>query len=96
VRVKRIDLPPEVSSAVLRSVNSERQILARQFRATGRERALEIRGDADRQVVVVAADAYKKAEETAATAMRSRRRSTRARSTRIRSSTGFTAASTRT
>jgi membrane protease subunit HflC len=45
-------------------MNSERQILARQFRATGRERALEIRGDADRQVVVVAADAYRRAEET--------------------------------
>ena len=64
VRVKRIDLPPEVSTAVYDRMNSERQILARQFRATGRERALEIRGDADRQVVVVAADAYKKAEET--------------------------------
>ncbi len=64
VRVKRIDLPPEVSSAVYDRMNSERQILARQFRATGRERALEIRGDADRQVVVVAADAYRKAEET--------------------------------
>jgi membrane protease subunit HflC len=45
-------------------MNSERQILARQFRATGRERALEIRGDADRQVVVIAADAYRQAEET--------------------------------
>jgi membrane protease subunit HflC len=64
VRVKRIDLPPEVSSAVFDRMNSERQILARQFRATGRERALEIRADADRQVVVIAADAYRKAEET--------------------------------
>ena len=64
VRVKRIDLPPEVSTAVYDRMNSERQILARQFRATGRERALEIRGDADRQVVVVAADAYRQAEET--------------------------------
>lgn len=64
VRVKRIDLPPEVSSAVFDRMNSERQILARQFRATGRERALEIRADADRQVVVIAAEAYRKAEET--------------------------------
>ena len=64
VRVKRIDLPPEVSSAVYDRMNSERQILARQFRATGRERALEIRADADRQVVVIAAEAYRKAEET--------------------------------
>lgn len=64
VRVKRIDLPPEVSSAVFDRMNSERQILARQFRATGRERALEIRADADRQVVVIAAEAYRTAEET--------------------------------
>jgi modulator of FtsH protease HflC len=63
VRVKRIDLPPEVSNAVYDRMNSERQILGRQFRATGRERALEIRADADRQVVVIAADAYRRAEE---------------------------------
>lgn len=63
VRVKRIDLPPEVSSAVYDRMNSERQILARQFRATGREKSLEIRGDADRQVVVIAADAYRQAED---------------------------------
>jgi membrane protease subunit HflC len=63
VRVKRIDLPPEVSNAVYDRMNSERQILGRQFRATGRERALEIRADADRQVVVIAADAYSRAEE---------------------------------
>lgn len=63
VRVKRIDLPPEVSNAVYDRMNSERQILGRQFRATGRERSLEIRADADRQVVVIAADAYSRAEE---------------------------------
>jgi len=64
VRVKRIDLPPEASTAVYERMNSERQILARQFRATGRERALGIRADADRQAVVIAANAYKEAEQT--------------------------------
>jgi len=63
VRVKRIDLPPEVSTAVYDRMNSERQILARQFRATGKERSLEIRANADREVVVIAADAYRQAEE---------------------------------
>jgi membrane protease subunit HflC len=63
VRVKRIDLPAEVSSAVYDRMNSERQILARQFRATGRERALEIRANADREVVVIGADAYREAEQ---------------------------------
>jgi membrane protease subunit HflC len=64
VRVKRIDLPPQVSTAVYDRMNSERQILARQFRATGREMALGIRADADRQSVVIAAEAYREAEET--------------------------------
>ncbi len=63
VRVKRIDLPADVSSAVYDRMNSERQILARQFRATGRERALEIRANADREVIVIAADAYRQAEQ---------------------------------
>ena len=37
VRVKKIDLPPEVSSAVYDRMNSEREIEAQQHRATGRE-----------------------------------------------------------
>jgi len=64
VRVKRIDLPPQVSTAVYDRMNSERHILARQFRATGRELALGIRADADRQSVVLAAEAYRKGQET--------------------------------
>lgn len=63
VRVKRIDLPTEVSSAVYERMNSERQIEARQYRATGRELALGIRADAERQTVVIEAQAYKQAEQ---------------------------------
>ena len=62
VRVKQIDLPPEVSSAVYDRMNSEREIEAAQHRATGRELDLGIRADADRQVVVVEAEAYREAE----------------------------------
>jgi membrane protease subunit HflC len=64
VRVKRIDLPPEVSSAVYERMNSERQIEARQHRANGRELALGVRADADRQTVVIGAEAYREAEQT--------------------------------
>ena len=64
VRVKRIDLPPDVSSAVYARMNSEREIEARQFRAQGRELALGIRADADRQVAVIGANAYKEAQQT--------------------------------
>jgi membrane protease subunit HflC len=63
VRVKRIDLPTEVSTAVYDRMNSERQIEARQYRATGRELALGIRADAERQTVVIEAEAYRQAEQ---------------------------------
>ena len=63
VRVKQIDLPPEVSSAVYERMNSEREIEAQQHRATGRELDLGIRADADRQVVVIEAEAYREAEQ---------------------------------
>jgi membrane protease subunit HflC len=63
VRVKQIDLPPDVSAAVYDRMNSERTIEARQHRAQGNELALGIRADADRQVVVIDANAYKTAEQ---------------------------------
>lgn len=62
VRVKRIDLPSEVSSKVYDRMASERQVLARQYRAEGREKAQEIRADAERTKVVIGALAYKEAE----------------------------------
>ena len=63
VRVKRIDLPDDVRGAVFDRMNSERQIEARQHRAQGEELALGIKADADRQVVVIEANAYKEAEQ---------------------------------
>lgn len=63
VRVKRIDLPTEVSTAVYDRMNSERQIEARQYRAQGRELAVGIRADAERQTVVIEANAYNEAEQ---------------------------------
>ncbi len=62
VRVKKIDLPDLVSSAVYSRMNSERQIEAQQHRATGQEKALAIRAGADRQAVVIKAEAYREAE----------------------------------
>ncbi|MCZ6641164.1 MAG: protease modulator HflC [Gammaproteobacteria bacterium] len=64
VRVKRIDLPTEVSATVYDRMQSERQIEARQYRAQGEELALGIRADADRQTVVIQAEAYRDAEQT--------------------------------
>ena len=63
VRVKRIDLPPEVSTNVYERMNSEREIEARQYRAEGQERAFAIRAEADRQAVVIEAEAYRESEQ---------------------------------
>jgi len=63
VRVKRIDLPEEVSNSVFQRMTSEREVLAREHRARGRELALGIRADADRQVVVIEAEAFRQAEQ---------------------------------
>ena len=63
VRVKRIDLPTDVEEAVYQRMNSAREIEARQYRASGEEKAIGIRADADRQVTVINAEAYREAEE---------------------------------
>ena len=62
VRVKRIDLPPEVSQSVYDRMNTERDIEAREHRAKGQELAVGIRADADKQKEVTLAEAYSAAE----------------------------------
>ena len=62
VRLKRIDLPTEVSSTVYERMRSERSRVAREFRARGEKEAITIRADADRQRTIIAAEAYRDAE----------------------------------
>ena len=62
VRVKRIDLPQEVSSQVFRRMTAEREKEARELRSTGKERAEKIRASADRERTIELANAYKDAE----------------------------------
>jgi membrane protease subunit HflC len=62
VRLKRIDLPAEVSQNVYERMRSERARVAREFRARGEKEAITIRADADRSRTVVAANAYRDAE----------------------------------
>lgn len=62
VQVKRIDLPPDVSSSVFRRMEAERERVARDFRSQGSEAAERIRSDADRQRVVILAEAFREAE----------------------------------
>lgn len=62
VRVKRIDLPEDVSESVFLRMTSERKREAREHRAKGREQAEVIQADADRQQAIIEAEAYRDAE----------------------------------
>ncbi|RNL60946.1 protease modulator HflC [Zhongshania marina] len=62
VRVKRIDLPSQVSQSVFDRMKSEREREAREHRSTGRELAEKIRATADRQRTVIGANAYRDAQ----------------------------------
>jgi membrane protease subunit HflC len=64
VRIKGIDLPPEVSEQVYRRMKAEREKEARILRSEGGEQAEKIRADADRQKTVLLANAYRVAEQT--------------------------------
>lgn len=62
VRVKRIDLPDQVSQSVFDRMKSEREREAREHRSTGKELAEKIRASADRERVILEATAYREAE----------------------------------
>jgi len=62
VRVKRVDLPQDVSSSVYDRMRSEREREARELRSEGKEKAEGTRADADRQRTVIMANAYRDAE----------------------------------
>ncbi len=57
VRIKRIDLPPEISSSVYRRMAAERQRVARELRAQGSEEAKRIRAKAERDREIILAEA---------------------------------------
>jgi membrane protease subunit HflC len=62
VRVKRIDLPAEVSSSVYQRMQAERQRVARDFRSRGDEEAKRIRARAEREREVILAEAERDAQ----------------------------------
>jgi len=63
VRLKRVDLPNEVSADVYRRMESERKRVASELRSTGSAEAERIRADADKQREVILADAYRDAQK---------------------------------
>ena len=57
VRIRRVDLPKEISERVFSRMQSERAREAAEYRAQGSEQAQTIKAKADRDVVVIKADA---------------------------------------
>lgn len=62
IRIKRIDLPEDVSAAVFERMRSERAREAREWRAQGQEEAERIRANADRRRHVLLAQATERAQ----------------------------------
>ena len=62
VRMKRVDLPQEVSESVYRRMEAERKRVANELRSTGSAESEKIRADADRQKEVILAQAYRDAQ----------------------------------
>jgi len=62
VRLKRVDLPQEVSESVYRRMEAERKRVANELRSTGAAESERIRADADRQREVILAEAYREAQ----------------------------------
>jgi len=64
VRIRRADLPKQISDRVFDRMRTERAREAAEFRAQGAETAQRIRARADRDVVVLRADSQRQADQT--------------------------------
>ena len=63
VRLKRVDLVPEISEDVYKRMDSERKRVAAETRSTGAGEAEKIRADAERQREIILAEAYRDAQK---------------------------------
>jgi len=63
VRVKKVDLPDEVSNSVYARMVKERATVAKSFRSKGKEEAQGISATAERESATIIAEAYKKSQE---------------------------------
>ena len=63
VRIKRVELPNEVSDSVYRRMEAEHKRVANELRSEGSAEAEKIRADADRQREVIVAEAYRDAQK---------------------------------
>jgi len=63
VRLRRVELPPDVIGPVYQRMESERRRVANELRSLGAAESEKIRADADRQRQVILADAYRAAQK---------------------------------
>lgn len=64
VRIKRADLPQEVTYSVFDRMKAERQRIAKKYRSEGEEEAVKIRAQTDKDKTILLADSYMEAEKT--------------------------------
>ena len=63
VRIKRVDFVADITDAVYRRMQSERQQVANELRSQGMAEGEKIKADADRQREVIIAEAYRDAQK---------------------------------
>jgi len=63
VRIKRADLPQDVTHSVFDRMKAERQRIAKKYRSEGEEEAVKIRAQTDKEKTIILADSYMKAEK---------------------------------
>ncbi len=63
VRIKRADLPEEVTGSVYGRMRAERERIAKKYRSEGEEEAVKIRAQTDKDKVILLAESYRDAEK---------------------------------
>jgi modulator of FtsH protease HflC len=63
VRLRRVELPPDVTDPVYARMESERRRVANELRSLGQADSEKIRADADRQREIIIAEAYRQAQK---------------------------------
>ncbi len=63
VRIKKINLPEEVSNSIYKRMRAERQAVAKEHRSEGQEQSEVIRANTDRKVSIMLAQANKESSE---------------------------------
>ncbi len=64
VRIKRADLPQEVTHSVFDRMKAERQRIAKKYRSEGEEESVKIKAQTDKDKTILLADSYMQAEKT--------------------------------